>query len=424
MEIAPERDGRHDFDFFFGEWRVDNRRLLARHAGSQTWDHFPGRCVVRPILGGLGNTDEIEFPTRGFSGATLRLFDRRAGEWRLFWTSDRDGVLLPPVSGRFEAGVGVFYGDDVDGERPVRVRYIWSNITEGTARWEQAFSIDRGRTWETNWTMEMTRAGATPAAPGDGPRSCCPVIELRRYAMKPGRRDELIALFERRFLDGQERYGMRVIGQFANEADPDAFVWLRGFADMDARRSALEGFYGGPIWADHGPAANDTMEDSSNVLLLRPVRAASGFRLSPAAPSGGTAGLAGAPDRADTDGDRGFVLATIYSLAAPADSAFLRLFETGIAPALRAAGATLLGAFVTEQATNTFPRLPVREGESVFVWIASFADARARRAFDASLGSSREWTTVLRPALERYLSRPEEALALTPTSRSRLRHRA
>lgn len=211
---------------------------------------------------------------------------------------------------------------------------------------------------------------------------------------------------------------MRVVGQFANEADPDEFVWLRGFADMEARRSALEGFYGGPIWAEHGPAANDTMEDSSNVLLLRPVRAASGFRLSSADRSAGT------PDCADADGDRGLVLATIDTLTAPADAAFLRLFETGIAPALRAAGATLLGAFVTERATNTFPRLPVREGESVFVWIASFVDERARRSFDASLGSNREWTTVLRPALERYLARPEETLALTPTRQSRLRHRA
>jgi hypothetical protein len=107
---------------------------------------------------------------------------------------------------------------------------------------------------------------------------CCPITELRQYTMKPGRRDDLIALFEEHFIEGQEAEGMRIIGQFRNRNNPDQFVWMRGFADMEARRKALEGFYFGPIWKEQRAAANDTIIDSDNVLLLKPARTASSFR--------------------------------------------------------------------------------------------------------------------------------------------------
>ncbi len=110
---------------------------------------------------------------------------------------------------------------------------------------------------------------------------CCPVVELRQYIEKPGRRNDLIALFEEDFLEGQERYGMRIIGQFRNSNYPDQFVWIRGFAHMQARQKALKGFYSSPIWEEYGNSASDTMIDFSNVLLLKPARAASGFRIDP-----------------------------------------------------------------------------------------------------------------------------------------------
>ncbi|WP_225993767.1 NIPSNAP family protein [Actinomadura rudentiformis] len=96
------------------------------------------------------------------------------------------------------------------------------------------------------------------------------VIELRQYTLHPGRRDELIELFERELVEPQEAVGMTILGTFRDLDDPDRFVWLRGFRDMPTRKKALTAFYGGPVWAEHGPKANATMVDSSNARLLHP----------------------------------------------------------------------------------------------------------------------------------------------------------
>src|SRR5262249_21434026 len=101
---------------------------------------------------------------------------------------------------------------------------------------------------------------------------CCPIVELRQYTLHPGRRDALVALFEAEFVESQEACGMTIIGTFRDLDDPDRFVWLRGFSDMETRAAALAAFYGGPVWKAHREAANATMVDSDNVLLLRPGR--------------------------------------------------------------------------------------------------------------------------------------------------------
>lgn len=165
---GTDQDGAHDFDFCFGRWRVHNERLRERLAGSNDWECFEALQECRPILGGLGNIDEFvsdEFGPARFFGLTLRLFDRATRQWRIWWASNRGGRLEPPVAGRFAGGVGHFEGDDVHGGRPVRVRFVWSDIGPDRARWEQAFSADGGRSWETNWRMHMTRlAGHVPVA--------------------------------------------------------------------------------------------------------------------------------------------------------------------------------------------------------------------------------------------------------------------
>src|SRR5580698_2965519 len=104
-----------------------------------------------------------------------------------------------------------------------------------------------------------------------------PIVELRQYTLHPGMRDVLIDLFDREFIESQETLGMAVIGQFRDVDDPDRFVWLRGFHDMATRADGLKGFYCGPVWKEHRDAANATMIDSDNVLLLRPAQPESGF---------------------------------------------------------------------------------------------------------------------------------------------------
>jgi hypothetical protein len=155
--MKPECGQAQDFDFLVGTWEVHNRRLKTRHVGSDDWDEFPARSSMRLVLGGLGNVDEIDFPTKGWSGATLRLFDPKARQWSIYWVNSRDGVMLPPVVGGFEGDRGEFFGDDVDNGRPIRVRYRWMRLRDGHARWEQAFSVDNEASWETNWVMEFRR---------------------------------------------------------------------------------------------------------------------------------------------------------------------------------------------------------------------------------------------------------------------------
>jgi hypothetical protein len=192
------------------------------------------------------------------------------------------------------------------------------------------------------------------------PRRCCPVIELRQYTLKPGQRDMLIDLFDRHFVESQEAAGMTIVGQFRDRQRPDRFVWIRGFPDMASRHQALERFYGGPVWAAHRTAANATMVDVSDVLLLRPVRADSGFLL-----EGDQMTLrAPAPDPKT-------VLAGIYALGRHVDNALISQFEQQVAPVLHTNGVTLKGTFVTETAPNTFTRLPVREDDHVLVWIGT-----------------------------------------------------
>ena len=146
-----------DFDFYVGTWDVVNRRLTKRHVGSDDWDEFPAVSVAQSFFNGGGNFDEISFPTKGWSGCTLRLFDPKTEEWSLYWVNSREGLLTTPTVGRFENGVGEFYCDDIDEGIPVRVRYRWSDMTADSAHWEQAFSTDGEKTWETNWIMDSRR---------------------------------------------------------------------------------------------------------------------------------------------------------------------------------------------------------------------------------------------------------------------------
>src|SRR5438105_4735534 len=110
-------------------------------------------------------------------------------------------------------------------------------------------------------------------------QTCCPIVELRQYTLHPGKRHVLIELFDREFIEPQEALGIKIIGQFRDVEKRNRFVWLRGFSDMASRAQALQDFYGGPVWKAHREAANATMVDSDNVLLLRPALTGSGFSL-------------------------------------------------------------------------------------------------------------------------------------------------
>jgi NIPSNAP len=239
------------------------------------------------------------------------------------------------------------------------------------------------------------------------------VLELRQYTLHPGARDTLVQLFDEHFVESQEALGMRVLGQFRDAGDPARFVWIRGFADMESRRRGLEGFYTGPVWMEHREAANATMIDSDNVLLLRPAGDGAGFPLPNGRPANG-----------DPERPGGVLTATLYSFAHAVDPGFPAWFAADVVPVLEKAGATVLARLVTEPAPNTFPRLPVREGENVFVWFAVYPDAAAHGAFLRRLESMPEWRTVLAPRLRSLTQGASEHLTLLPTRRSALRFQA
>jgi hypothetical protein len=229
----------------------------------------------------------------------------------------------------------------------------------------------------------------------------CPVVELRQYTLRPGQRDVLIELFDREFVESQEAVGIEVIGQFRDLDRPDRFVWLRGFADMERRREALEAFYGGPVWKANSQAANATMIDVDDVLLLRPV---------PLAKGAGTSGFGPQPPR-PAPGARAaasVIIATVCPLDGPAD---LAAVEEVLLPALAATDSPPLATFVEEPSANTFPALPVRTGEHVVVWIQRIP------ADDAQVLAGHELVRDLLPGVVGVALQ----LRLEPTPRSRLR---
>ncbi|ALN59994.1 Tat (twin-arginine translocation) pathway signal sequence domain protein [Lysobacter enzymogenes] len=157
-DIALPTGDVRDFDFFVGHWTFRNRRLKQRWVGSDDWDEFPASLRCESRMGGVVNLDEGAFPTKGWQGMTVRVFNLAEKRWYLYWINSSTGQLFPPVAGGFDGDRGVFYGDDSDEGRPVKVRFLWTRIDADHARWEQAFSRD-GKAWETNWTMEHTRVG-------------------------------------------------------------------------------------------------------------------------------------------------------------------------------------------------------------------------------------------------------------------------
>lgn len=413
---TPTPSAAHDFDFLVGRWNTRQRRLKKRLQGDDQWESFLATSTVQRLPGGVANFDTLvaEAWRPGWVGMSFRVFNPTTNLWSIYWlTNEGGGIdaatgrLGPPVVGRFDGDEGVFEGDDAWEGRPIRVRFRWTRQGPDAARWEQAFSDDGGRTWEVNWVMAFTRDDAVPAAPLEAPAAldfACQVVELRQYTLHPGRREVLIELFDREFVDSQEAVGMQVMGQFRDLDAPDRFVWLRGFADMDRRASSLAAFYDGPVWRRHRDTANATMIDSDDVLLLRPAWSGSGIAM-PGRRRSRTAVRTALP---------GLLEARVFRLQEPATAELLQCCREMISPVLAGGGATVLGWYVTEDARNTFARLPVREGEHVLVVFAMFETIEASETFHRS----GVWARAVQPVLEPRLAAPTRTLRLVATARS------
>ena len=230
------------------------------------------------------------------------------------------------------------------------------------------------------------------------------VFELRQYTLYGGKRDTLIALFEKNFIESQEAVGANVIGTFRDLDDPDRFVWIRGFRDMPARGQALDSFYGSsPAWLTHKKEANTTMVDSDNVLLLRPASSLPEFH-SAHPPSGGAA----------------IYGATIYYLGGADEAQFKAFFDSVILPHLHELGVQPVAVLMTDEVPNNYPRLPIRDKERVFLWMTRFPSDEAYASFAEHMRAWSGWRDKAPEAILPAVMRKPEQLRLKPTKRSPL----
>jgi quinol monooxygenase YgiN len=236
-----------------------------------------------------------------------------------------------------------------------------------------------------------------------------PILELRQYDLHPGTRDTLIDIFDRHFIEGQEVEGMNVIGQFRDLDNPDSLVWLRGFADMKARKRALAAFYSGPVWMAEREGANATMIRFDNVLLLHPAWPEAAFALD----------TADRPGIEESERPAGVIGVNLLAVRGDADE-FGRWHRENMLPLIAKPGAEVVGVFATETAENTYPALPVRTDRRVVAVFSRFADAAALERTRANLAASPRWAEASKAAAA-YVAGPPQTLRLAPTARSLLR---
>lgn len=218
------------------------------------------------------------------------------------------------------------------------------------------------------------------------------IIELRQYRVHPELRHQLVAVFDAHFVDGQERDGMHIIGQFVDLDRPDRFVWLRGFDTMEQRHQALAAFYSGPVWKAHGHEANPTMIDVDDVLLLHP------------------AGV-WQPSVAPGDSDPRIIEIALCPLTEPTDPDQVRALREALEPLTDG----FVGMLATHHAANTFPDLPVRDGDEHLIMV------QARRPEPTGTPSAWAPLATILASAALPLRGPITRRRLLPTPNSNLR---
>jgi len=156
---SQRRDEQHDFDFEIGTWKTHLRRLLHPLTGSTTWVEYEGTTVVRKVWNGRANLVELvaDGPAGHFEGLNLRLYNPQSQQWSLNFASSSGGTMSQPTIGEFKNGRGEFFDQETLNDRAIFVRFVISDITPNSCRFEQAFSDDGGKTWEVNWIAVDTR---------------------------------------------------------------------------------------------------------------------------------------------------------------------------------------------------------------------------------------------------------------------------
>jgi hypothetical protein len=159
---SDKRDGQHDFDFLVGSWKFHLKRLKKRLAGSTEWLDLDGTTVCRKVLDGRAEVEEMNVESADkqmhIQGLAMRLYNPESHQWSIYWVNGADGILEQnPMVGQFTNGRGEFYNQQIFEGRAIYARFIWSGVNTDTPHFEQAFSVDGGKTWETNWITDQTK---------------------------------------------------------------------------------------------------------------------------------------------------------------------------------------------------------------------------------------------------------------------------
>lgn len=203
--------------------------------------------------------------------------------------------------------------------------------------------------------------------PSHGPRGKnVQVIELRNYMLRPGKRDSFIMEFENKILDTLNGRGNYVLGQYRVKGAEDNFLWIRGFHDMQSRFNAMKGFYSCKYWEEHVWIPIAYVLNYTNVHLLKPVdidaknnASAVGFECD----------WFGKP--------KGIAVIDYYYAANGWLDRLVEFMRVKYDPVLRASGINNVSYWISEQAINDYPDLPVYQDKNLLVTISFYENEQA-----------------------------------------------
>jgi len=162
---APaQHDGQHDFDYLLGSWKIHLKKMVHPLTGSTEWVEYDGTTVCKKVWDGRAELEEFSVYNREknlhIEGLALRLYNPQSHQWSIYWATPSLGAIGgPPVVGEFKGGRGEFYDQEPFNGRVILTRYVWTNTTTQAPHFEQQYSDDGGKTWETNWITEQTKVG-------------------------------------------------------------------------------------------------------------------------------------------------------------------------------------------------------------------------------------------------------------------------
>jgi hypothetical protein len=237
------------------------------------------------------------------------------------------------------------------------------------------------------------------------------VLEIRNYLLKPNVLEHFIDYFEQHFIASQEAVNLQVLGQFRVIDEPNHFVWMRGFSDMQTRLEGLENFYYGPVWRQYGPLANELMLEWDDVHLLRPIDD------TPMLLNGVNAASVAADLNAGTiSPDTGVIAIDFYRALPGKRQVLIQAFQTQVSHKYERKGVQLCGSFIAEMAENKFTRLPVIQNEDEFVVITAYDNPDTYQSTIQSI------KPILENTISVLLSEALQSLQLSPTLRSAMRY--